>query len=299
VTETKRLGRGLEALLGPLTREAAQASGGLKELPVAAIGPNPYQPRRDFNEAQLKELTDSIEASGLLQPVIVRSRPNGRYELIAGERRWRAVQRLGWQSVPAVIKEVDDRALLTLALIENLQRDDLSPLDAARGYQQLMQEFTIAQQEVARLVGKDPSTVSNTLRLLRLPAEVQQLVAERKLSEGHGRALLALSDPKELLRLAQDCVAAEWSVRDLEARVRGEQLHSAAPVRKLLRRPKPETKNSSADIRRVEDALRKRLQTDVRITARRRGRGAVTIHYYSNEDLARLLELVLGEPFSG
>jgi ParB family chromosome partitioning protein len=301
VTETKRLGRGLEALLGPLTREAGQAGGGLKELPVSTIGPNPYQPRRQFEEAQLQELADSIEASGLLQPVVVRPQPNaaGRYELIAGERRWRAVQRLGWKSMPAVVKEVDDRSLLTLALIENLQRDALSPLDAARGYQQLMQEFTLPQHEVARLVGKDRSTVSNTLRLLRLPEEVQQLVEARRLSEGHARALLALSDPQELTRLARECAAAEWSVRDLEARVRGEQLQTAAPARKVLRRPRAEVRNPSADIRLVEDALRKRLQTDVRITARRRGRGAVTIHYYSNDDLARLLELILGEPFGG
>lgn len=299
MTETKRLGRGLEALLGPLTRDEAQASGGLKELAVSAIAPNPYQPRHDFDEAQLKELADSIEASGLLQPVVVRSRPNGRYELIAGERRWRAVQRLGWQKVPAVVRDVDDRSLLTLALIENLQRDDLSPIDAARGYQQLMQEFSLPQQEVARLVGKDRSTVSNTLRLLRLPAEVQRMVGRGGLSEGHARALLALADAQEIIRLARECAAAEWSVRDLEARVRGEQLQGAVPARKLIRRPRPEARNPSADIRRVEDALRKRLQTDVRITARRRGRGAVTIHYYSNDDLARVLELILGEPFGG
>jgi ParB family transcriptional regulator, chromosome partitioning protein len=220
VTETKRLGRGLEALLGPLTRETSQAGGGLKDLPVSTIGPNPYQPRRQFEEAQLQELADSIEASGLLQPVVVRPQPNaaGRYELIAGERRWRAVQRLGWKTLPAVVKEVDDRSLLTLALIENLQRDALSPLDAARGYQQLMQEFTLPQHEVARLVGKDRSTVSNTLRLLRLPEEVQQLVEARRLSEGHARALLALSDPPELIRLARECAAAEWSVRSSGAR---------------------------------------------------------------------------------
>ena len=301
MTETKRLGRGLEALLGPLTREASQAGGGLKDLPVSTIGPNPYQPRRQFEEAQLQELADSIEASGLLQPVVVRPQPNaaGRYELIAGERRWRAVQRLGWKTLPAVVKEVDDRSLLTLALIENLQRDALSPLDAARGYQQLMQEFTLPQHEVARLVGKDRSTVSNTLRLLRLPEEVQQLVEARRLTEGHARALLALSDPQELTRLARECAAAEWSVRDLEARVRGEQVQTAVPARKVLRRPRGEVRNPSADVRLVEDALRKRLQTDVRITARRRGRGAVTIHYYSNDDLARLLELILGEPFGG
>jgi len=282
-----------------MSREEAQASGGLKELPLSAISPNPYQPRREFAESQLKELADSIEASGLLQPVVVRPRPNGHYELIAGERRWRAVQRLGWQKIPAVIKDVDDRSLLTLALIENLQRDDLSAIDAAHGYQQLMQEFSIPQQEVARLVGKDRSTVSNTLRLLRLPAEVQQLVSKRTLSEGHARALLALSDPKEITRLARECATAEWSVRDLEARVRGEQLQDAAPARTRIRRPRPEVRNPSADIRRVEDTLRKRLQTDVRITARRRGRGALTIHYYSNDDLARLLELILGEPFGG
>jgi ParB family chromosome partitioning protein len=299
MTETRRLGRGLEALLGPMSRDDAQSSGALREIAVSAIDPNPYQPRREFDEVQLKELADSIEASGLLQPVVVRSRPNGRFELIAGERRYRAIQRIGWQRVPAVVKEVDDRALLTLALIENLQRDDLSPIDAAMGYQRLMEEFTLPQQEVARLVGKDRSTISNTLRLLRLPAEVQGLLQHRKLSEGHARALLALHDPKEIIRLAKECAASDWSVRDLEARVRGEQLTGAPTVRKTIRRPKPELRNPSADIRLVEDALRKRLQTDVRVTARRRGRGAVTIHYYSNDDLARLLEVILGEPFGG
>jgi ParB family chromosome partitioning protein len=282
-----------------MTKDEVQASGGLKELPLTAIVPNPYQPRRDFDETQLKELADSIQASGLLQPVVVRPRPNGRYELIAGERRWRAVQRLGWLKVPAVVKDVDDRSLLTLALIENLQRDDLSAIDSGLGYQRLIEEFTIPQAEVARLVGKSPSAVSNTIRLLRLPAEVQGLLQHRKLSEGHGRALLALRDAKEITRLARECAAAEWSVRDLEARVRGEQLNGPAPVRKVIRRPRAEVRNPSADVRRVEDSLRKRLQTDVRVTARRRGRGAVTIHYYSNEDLARVLELILGEPFAG
>src|SRR5262249_53136483 len=163
-----------------------------------------------------------------------RARPEGRYELIAGERRWRAAQRLGWARIPAVVRDVDDRALLTLALIENLQRDALSPLDAARGYQQLMEDFSLPQQEVARLVGKDRSTVSNTLRLLRLPGDVQELLERRALSEGHARALLALADPGDISRLARECVAAEWSVRDLEARVRGEHTEAPPSVRKLL-----------------------------------------------------------------
>lgn len=302
MSETKRLGRGLEALLGPMTRDEVQAQGGAREIPVSAIEPNPYQPRHTFEPSALKELADSIEASGLLQPIAVRPRPGGRYELIAGERRWRAVQQLGWARIPAVVREVDDRSLLTLALIENLQRDDLSPLDAARGYQRLMQEFSIAQQEVARLVGKDRSTVSNTLRLLRLPDEVQGLLEQRRITEGHARALLGLADPREMIRFGRECAEQDWSVRDLEARVRGESPPpgaTAPPPRKRLRRLKPDGRSASAEIRRVEDALRKRLQTDVRVTARRRGRGAVTIHYYSNEDLVRVLELILGGPYQG
>lgn len=299
MSETRRLGRGLEALLGPMSKEEVQAQGGARDIPVSAIDPNPYQPRREFEPNALKELADSIEASGLLQPVAVRPAAHGRYQLIAGERRFRAVQQLGWRKIPALVKEVDDRSLLTLALIENLQRDNLSPLDAAHGYQRLMQEFTMPQQEVARLVGKDRSTVSNTLRLLRLPSQVQDLLEHRKITEGHARALLALNDPKEMIRLARECAEREWSVRELESQVRGEVPGASAPPRKLLRRPKADGRSPSADIRQVEDALRKRLQTDVRVTARRRGRGAVTIHYYSNDDLARLLELMLGEPYHG
>src|SRR6187401_2558589 len=163
MSETKRLGRGLEALLGPVSRDAAVASGALRELPVGSIKPNPFQPRREFDPEALSELAASIEASGLLQPVIVRSTGSG-YELVAGERRWRAVQQLGWARIPAVVRDVDDRALLTLALIENLQRDDLSPMDEARGYDRLQSEFQVSQSEVARLVGRNRATVANSLR---------------------------------------------------------------------------------------------------------------------------------------
>jgi ParB family chromosome partitioning protein len=298
LTETKRLGRGLEALLGPSSREESATAGAIRELPVDSIKPNPFQPRREFDETQLEELANSIAASGLLQPVVVRPRPGGVHELIAGERRWRAVQRLGWKQIPAVIKDVDDRALLTLALIENLQRDDLSPIDAALGYQRLMSEFKLPQQEVARLVGKDRSTVSNTLRLLRLPPDVQTMIQRKEISEGHGRAVLALPDAAAMTRLAREAVLAGWSVRDLEARVRGDRPDAGRPPR-TIRRPKPDARNPAAEIRRIEEVLRARLQTDVRVTARRRGRGAVTVHYDSNDDLARILELMLGAPFDG
>ncbi len=293
MSEARRLGRGLEALLGPVSKEQAEKEGSLRELPVTAIRPNPFQPRKRVDEEPLKELVASIDASGLLQPVLVRSKGNG-YELIAGERRWRAVQRLGWTRIPAVVRDVDDRTLLTLALIENLQRDNLSPIDEALGYQRLQEEFGVAQAEVARLVGRDRSTVANLLRLLALPAEVRDLVDHDALSAGHARALLGLTDTKLMVRLARTAVAEGWSVREMEARVR--QGPAAA------RRPKAHRADPgpvSSEVQRVEDALRKRLGTDVRVTQRRKGRGIVSLSYYSNDDLARLLELILGAPFEG
>jgi ParB family chromosome partitioning protein len=299
MSETKRLGRGLEALLGAVSREQAEASGSLRELPIGNVLPNPYQPRTHIDEDALAELTASIEASGLLQPVVVRSR-NGKFELIAGERRWRAIQRLGWAKIPAVVKEVDDQTLLTLALIENLQRDDLTSIDEAAGYQRLGEEFKLPQTEIARLVGRSRSTVANLLRLLKLPEEVKTLVQEGKLSEGHARALLAVENESDLLRLAREAAQQGWSVRDTEARARGESPAVAAPlVAANGPRQRPQQKMATGEVRRIEDALRKRLGTDVRVTARRRGRGFLSISYYSNDDLARVLELILGEPFAG
>jgi ParB family chromosome partitioning protein len=300
MSETKRLGRGLEALLGPISREQAEATGAFRELPVGSVRPNPYQPRTTIDEDALGELTASIEASGLLQPVVVRPK-NGAYELIAGERRWRAVQRLGWPTVPAVIKDVNDQTLLTLALIENLQRNNLSAIDEAVGYRRLMDEFTVPQAEVARLVGRNRSTVTNLLRLLKLPKDVQALVHEGKLSEGHARALLALADDGRILEMARQAATEGWSVRETEERVRGgAPAAPAAPATAAAPAPKRrEQRMLPPDARRVEEVLRKRLGTDVRISPRRRGRGFLTIKYYSNDDLARVLELILGEPFSG
>lgn len=296
MSETKRLGRGLEALLGPVSREQAEASGALRELPIASVRPNPYQPRTHVDEAALAELAASIEASGLLQPVVVRPRDGG-YELIAGERRWRAAQRLGWTRIPAVVKDADDQTLLSLALIENLQRHDLSPIDEAAGYQRLSEQFHLPQGEIARLVGRNRSTIANLLRLLQLPAEVQAMVQRGELSEGHARALLAVGDPDRILALARDAVSQGWSVREVEALVTGARQRPDAGARSTTR--KPARGPVSADVKRVEDALRKRLGTDVRVTARRRGRGLLTISYYSNDDLARLLELITGAPFEG
>jgi ParB family chromosome partitioning protein len=299
MSDTKRLGRGLEALLGPVSREQAEAAGALRELPMTSVKPNPYQPRTRMDEGPLDELVASIQASGLLQPIVVRTKGNG-YELIAGERRWRAATRLGWTKIPAVVRDVDDQTLLTLALIENLQRDDLSPIDEAAGYQRLAAEFKLPHGEIARLVGRNRATVANLLRLLQLPAEVQTLLHERKLSEGHARALLGLAEPTEMVTLAHQAVEEGWSVREMEARVRGDLPASptASPTA-VPRRARPNARTVTADVRRVEDALRKHLGTDVRVTTRRRGRGFLTVSYYNNDDLARLLELILGHSFQG
>jgi ParB family chromosome partitioning protein len=299
MSETKRLGRGLEALLGPVSREQAEASGTLREVPVSSVKPNPFQPRTRIDEGQLDELVASMQASGLLQPVVVRPRDGG-YELIAGERRWRAATRLGWSKIPAVVKDADDQTLLTLALIENLQRDDLSPIDEAAGYLRLANDFQLPQIEIARLVGRNRATIANLLRLLQLPADVQALVHERKLSEGHARALLSLAEPDDMVALARRAVDEGWSVREMEARVRGEVAPPAGEAaEETPRRARPAGRTVTADVKRIEDALRKHLGTDVRVTTRRRGRGFLTLSYYSNDDLARLLELMLGRPFQG
>src|SRR6266704_1990073 len=263
MTETiagrRRLGRGLEALLGP-TREEAEREGSLVELAIADIRPNPYQPRRDVDPAALEELQASIRKAGLLHP--------------------------------AVKREVDDRTLLTLALVENLQRDDLSPVDEARGYERLIAEFSLTQQDVADAVGRDRSTVANALRLLKLPAAVLALLHEARLSVGHARALLALEDARLATALAKEAVDLGLSVRDVEDRVRG----GRAPVR----RPRLKKGMGQApEVRRIEDALRRRLGTDVRVTLRAKGKGQIHVNFYSNDDLARLLEFMLGSPFDG
>ena len=288
----RRLGRGLEALLGPTTVAEARAEGSLPELPVGGIRPNRYQPRHAFDSAALEELAASMKSSGLLQPVVVRAVDGEQYELIAGERRWRAAQQLGWEKLPAVVRDVDDRTLLTLALVENLQRDALSPIDEARGYERLIGEFDLSQARVADLVGRDRSTIANALRLLHLPPIVQDMLHAGQLSTGHARALLGLADAERITTLARRTVEQQWSVREVEALVRGVGTVTPTGRRRALKPRAPE-------IRRLEETLRQRLQTDVRITTRGKSSGRLTINFYSQDDLTRVLELILGEPFDG
>ena len=291
----RRLGRGLEALLGATAQTSpnaiaeARERGELQRVRLGDIRPNPYQPRRTFDEHELADLESSLKTNGLLQPITVRPAANSSgFELVAGERRLRAASRLGWTEIPALVRNLDDRALLTLALVENLQRADLDPLEEAEGYQRLIDEFDLTQQQVAEVVGKDRSTVANMLRLLSLPAGVRRLVQESKISLGHARALLALPDERTITEMAKRIVAEGLTVRDVERSAREQSPERRRPrERQTKREGTPET-------RRIEDDLRRHLQTDVRIAVAEGERGTITISFYSADDLERVLDLVLG-----
>ncbi|MEJ2503280.1 MAG: ParB/RepB/Spo0J family partition protein [Gemmatimonadota bacterium] len=287
----ERLGKGLGALLGEYLGED-HAMAETRTVRVAAVHPNPFQPRREFKEEELADLSRSIQENGLLQPIVVRPagnrRGSDRWELVAGERRWRAVTRLGWKDVPAIIREVNDRTLLVLALVENLQRSGLNALEEADGYQQLVDEFGLTQQQVAEAVGKDRSTVANMLRLLQLPASVRRMVEAGDLSAGHARALLGLTDGHRMSQLAERAVAEGLSVREVEGRVRANR-----PKRT---RRKPAAKDDPAE-KELEKELARALGTEVRI--RRKGGGAkgrIEVSFYDAEDFERVFELLAGKP---
>lgn len=284
-----RLGKGLGALLGEyLDPEVDEAE--VRRLRVASIVPNPLQPRRTFTEEELSELAESIRQNGLLQPLVVRPAPGSpdRYELVAGERRLRAVGRLGWDDVPVLVRDASDETLLVLALVENLQRQALNPLEEAEGYQMLGDRFEMTQAEIARAVGKDRSTVANLLRLLQLPASIRKLVESGALSAGHGRALLAVEDGVRAAALARQAVKEGWSVRDVERRVsraRGATAGKKAKERKV-----------DPVLRAIEQALQEELGTRVTVKQKRGGKGTIEISFHGSEDFERVFEIVTGRP---
>jgi ParB family chromosome partitioning protein len=293
----RRLGRGLEALIPGAAMATAPASSvppsDYQRLPLAGIRPNPYQPRREFDEAELAELQASLRVSGLLQPITVRRADNGAgYELISGERRLRAATRLGWTDIPAIIRDVDDRTLLTLALVENLQRADLNAVEEARGYRRLAEEFGFTHAQIAEAVGKDRTSVTSLLRILQLPQPVLDLVEKGQLMAGHVRALVSLEDERKALALATEAVAQQLSVREVERRVR--DMLQPVPPRPAVKAPNRAASHGSAVLRRLEDELRRRLQTDVHIRLSGPEKGAIEVSFYSADDLERVLDLVLG-----
>jgi len=288
------LGRGLEALLGP--KGAAQVpvleatpADTLRHLPVDALSPGKYQPRKTMDEAKLTELAESIKAQGVIQPIVVRDVGNRRFEIIAGERRWRASQLAGLSEIPAVIREVDDRTVVAMALIENIQREDLNPLEEAQSLQRLIDEFDLTHAQAADAVGRSRAAVSNLLRLLEMPKDIRTLVETRALEMGHARALLTLPAPAAIA-LARQAADNGWSVREVEHRV--QQLASGklpASGRAKAARPKPQ-----ADIATLERELSESLGTIVNVLHGRGGRGRLVIHYSDLESLDGVLEKLRG-----
>jgi len=279
--EKKALGRGLDALLPSAKPTTMPEFSEVQHLSVDAIVPNRFQPRQTFSAQDLAELTASLKQSGLLQPVLVRRKGDGMYELIAGERRWRAAKDAGLETIQAIIRNCGDEESIVLALVENLQRQDLNPIEMARAYHRMLTEFGLTQDVISRRVGCERSSIGNIVRLLNLPTEVQQLIETGRLSLGHGKVILGLSTPAEQQRVAQLVVARNLSVRETEKIV-----ESAVLERRKLK-----------DIRRsphsdVEARLQKRLGTKVTIMNGRRG-GRVIIHYFSPAELEGILENIL------
>jgi len=273
----KALGKGLSALL-PDPEGAPMAEGGL-EVPVGSLEPNPYQPRAPLAPEALAELVASIRESGIVQPILVR-RAGERFQIIAGERRWRAAQRLGLATVPVVLRDVPDDRLLELALVENIQRQELTPLEEAQAFQRLQHEFHLTQEEVARKVGRERSTVANTLRLLRLGREIRDLIGAGRLDAGHGRALLGLERAEDQAALAREAVRRGLSVREVERRVA------------LLRAPRRPAARKDPNTRAAEERLRAALGTRVQISRRGKG-GTLRIAFGSEAELSRLFDVLV------
>ena len=275
----KALGRGLEALIPvPATMDELGPSG-VQEISIAEVGPNPFQPRTRFDEQALLELTDSIKATGVLQPVLVRRQSGGGYQLVAGERRLKAAGLAGLESIPAVVRDVNDREMMELALVENLQREDLSPIDEAKAYQALVSRIGLTHDQISERVGKQRSSVTNALRLLGLPVEVQDMVSRGTITAGHGRALLSLETPGDQLVTARYVSAKGLSVRRTEALV----------MRKLRRRHSRPRSPRAGGLAEWESKLQQKYATRVQIHAGRKG-GKIEFEYYSQEDLERLFE---------
>lgn len=282
----RSLGRGLSELIaGPSTVDTRS----IIEVPIDRISPNPDQPRLEVDSDRLEELTLSIEAHGVLQPIIVRPMGDD-YQIIAGERRWRAAQRAGLERVPCILHEANDQESLELALIENLQREDLNPLEAARGYRRLLTEHGLTQEQLASLIGKSRSAIANTLRLLELPPEVQEGIRRGEISEGHGRALLALvGDADRLAEAYERTLAHKLTVREVEELVRAA---AAAPQEHAERTPAPPKARMDPNLREAQERIQDVLATKVTIKSNRRGGGRIEISFSNDEELQRLLELL-------
>ena len=271
----KALGKGLSSLIP----NQGQVSIRVTEVPISDVVANQYQPRKSFGDEKLKDLTASIKEKGVIQPVLVQKR-GLKYELIAGERRFRACKALGLQTIPAIIKNVQGKESLELALIENIQREELNPIEEANAYQLLISEFNITQEEVGKRVSRDRSTITNTIRLLKLPKEIQDDIVEGRLTMGHARAILACETEVSMLQMRKQIIDYGLNVREVEAKAK----------KKKATKSKRKAPAQSSVIRNAAETLKRTLSTKVSIAENKKGGGVITIEYYSGEDLERILE---------
>ncbi|QPM67796.1 ParB/RepB/Spo0J family partition protein [Atribacter laminatus] len=286
----KSLGKGLDALIPGVGNLGARS---IQEVDIQVIHSNPFQPRLQMNDEGLEELAESIRIHGVLQPIILRSDGTG-YEIVAGERRWRAAQKAGLSTIPAIVEEVNEQKRLEIALIENLQREDLNPLDLAKGIHRLMLNFELTQEDISKRLGKKRPTIANLLRLLDLPQEIQKLIENNNISFGHARALLGVESQDLKIQLSEKIIRENLSVRDIEKIIRN--MKAKGPTLSVNRQEKKEVTNEyqESEVSFVEENLMRYLATKVKIVKKR-----ITIEYYGDEDLHRIYNLITGkeEPF--
>jgi ParB family chromosome partitioning protein len=282
------LGRGLSALVPEDERGTNEQ---LREIDIDLIEPNKEQPRTRFDDEKLGELTQSIKENGIIQPIILRRNKNNKFEIVAGERRWRAAQKAGFKKIPAVIREVSDEKLLELALIENIQRHELNSMEEARAYQKLIKTLGLTQEMVANRVGKDRVLIANYLRMLRLPEDIQKLVEEEKITVGHARALLGVDDHTAQRRVARSIMEMSLSVRETERMIK--RVAAGESVEKTISKER-KSKDIDANVRAAEEKLRRRFGTKVKIAPDGRGTGGkIELEYYSDADLDRIFQLLM------
>ncbi len=287
--ERKALGKGISALIPKAAAEDVKTKR-VVFLQLSQVKPNPFQPREDFNPESLEELVNSVKEKGIIQPILVRTKGDG-YELIAGERRLRAAQILNLPEIPAIINEVDDRDSLELALIENIQRQELNAIEQARAYQYLLDKFQMTQDEISDVLGKARVSITNILRLLKLPLEIQEEIKNGRISYGHGRALLEIEDLNLQRRLVKEVINNSLSVRELENLVRTKRVYKERTVARLVKEKDPLT-------RMLEEQLQQILATRIKIIKKKK-RGHIIIEFYSTEDLQRIMQKLRGDSVNG
>ena len=288
MTDKRRLGRGLDALLGGAVATASATATGTMAMPMDRIQVNPLQPRKDFDDDELASLKESLKTHGLLQPILVRPKEDG-YEIIAGERRFRAAREAGWNEIPVHVVDFNDQKVFEAALVENLQRSDLNPIEKAQGFQDYLKRYLVTQDELAKVVGLDRSTVANMIRLLELAPSVQDAVRHGQISAGHARTLLPVEDPVRQTALMQEIIARGLSVRQVEALIKVEEPAAppssnpaAAPVK-------------TSHVQQIEDELKQRFATRVAIRLKSHDKGQIVINFENNDDFERVMASLRGD----